>query len=327
MPMARPDLVFVTGELDLDSGRAAAADAALQRAVTDPASPPEITADVSGLAFCDCTGLNILLRAQLAALSHGRTLRLQGANPQLVRSSTAPERSPSSPSTRHPRQPPDPKPWAHAGERCRQRGWGGVGAARGTADRAGAGPLAHPWQPLRRLRGASGTAVPTPGSGPPHMTGAGVRRRNRSCPPRDEADTTPPGEGAPRGARMPGAARGPRGAQPCPSNEPGRRPVRATCASHQDPKGVRTPPTPAAGGQVPPPPGAVRTKSACASPSWPDRPGGREQQAPVPGRQRPPRRTYPIHVRPATPPAASGRGNLRRHRLRPAPLPGAACCR
>lgn len=78
-------LVRLFGELDLDTGRAAELDAALQRAVTDPDGPREITADVSGLAFCDSTGLNILLRAQLAALAHGHTLRLQGPTLQLLR--------------------------------------------------------------------------------------------------------------------------------------------------------------------------------------------------------------------------------------------------
>ncbi|MCX5071046.1 STAS domain-containing protein [Streptomyces sp. NBC_00513] len=81
----RPDLVRVRGELDLDTGRAAELDAALRRAVTDPDNPAEITVDVSELMFCDSTGLNILLNAQLAALSHGRTLRLRAPNPQLVK--------------------------------------------------------------------------------------------------------------------------------------------------------------------------------------------------------------------------------------------------
>ncbi|MFD9381308.1 STAS domain-containing protein [Streptomyces sp. NPDC059999] len=81
---ARPDLVRVRGELDLDTGRAAELDAALRRAVTNPDNPTEITVDVSELTFCDSTGLNILLHAQLAALSHSRTLRLQTPNPQLL---------------------------------------------------------------------------------------------------------------------------------------------------------------------------------------------------------------------------------------------------
>ncbi|MGW7346208.1 STAS domain-containing protein [Streptomyces sp. NPDC054854] len=80
-----PGLVHLFGELDQDTGRSAAIDAALQHAVTHPDSPREITADVSGLAFCDSTGLNILLRAQLAAHTHGRTLRLQGPTRQLLR--------------------------------------------------------------------------------------------------------------------------------------------------------------------------------------------------------------------------------------------------
>lgn len=81
----RPALVRVRGELDLDAGRAAELDAALRHAITDPDGAAEITVDVSQLAFCDSTGLNILLRAQSAALAHGRTLRLQAPNPQLLR--------------------------------------------------------------------------------------------------------------------------------------------------------------------------------------------------------------------------------------------------
>ncbi|MFD3330018.1 STAS domain-containing protein [Streptomyces sp. NPDC058701] len=85
VPATRPAVVVsVAGELDMDVDRTAALDAALQRAITDPGSPPEITIDVSGLGFCDSAGLNVLLRAQLTALSHGRTLRLRGPNPQLL---------------------------------------------------------------------------------------------------------------------------------------------------------------------------------------------------------------------------------------------------
>ncbi|MFD5934819.1 STAS domain-containing protein [Streptomyces sp. NPDC060333] len=81
MPAERPDLISVTGELDLDTDHAAALDAALRRAVTDPANPAKITFDVSGLAFCDSTGLNILIRSQLTAL----TLHLHAPNPQLLK--------------------------------------------------------------------------------------------------------------------------------------------------------------------------------------------------------------------------------------------------
>ncbi|MFD5892283.1 STAS domain-containing protein [Streptomyces sp. NPDC060334] len=77
-------LVRVAGDLDLDADRAAL-DAALRRAVADPDSPTLITVDVSELVFCDSTGLNILLRAQLAALTHGRTIQLRSPNRQLLR--------------------------------------------------------------------------------------------------------------------------------------------------------------------------------------------------------------------------------------------------
>ncbi|MFF4324499.1 STAS domain-containing protein [Streptomyces sp. NPDC001568] len=85
LPAAPPTgvVISVAGELDIDTDRTAALDATLQRAVTDPASPREITVDVSGLGFCDSAGLNVLLRAQLTAHAHGRTLRLHGPNPQL----------------------------------------------------------------------------------------------------------------------------------------------------------------------------------------------------------------------------------------------------
>ncbi|MFD3678409.1 STAS domain-containing protein [Streptomyces sp. NPDC058613] len=86
VPAARPAVVVsVAGQLDMDGGRTAEFDAALQRAVTDPGSPAEVTVDVSGLGFCDYAGFNVLLRAQLTALSHGRTLRLRGPNPQLLK--------------------------------------------------------------------------------------------------------------------------------------------------------------------------------------------------------------------------------------------------
>ncbi|MFD3876004.1 STAS domain-containing protein [Streptomyces sp. NPDC058623] len=86
VPSARPAVVVVSvaGELDMDADRTAELDAALQRAATDPGSPAEITVDVSGLGFCDSAGLNVLLRAQLTALAHGRTIRLRGPNPQLL---------------------------------------------------------------------------------------------------------------------------------------------------------------------------------------------------------------------------------------------------
>ncbi|MFJ1869464.1 STAS domain-containing protein [Streptomyces sp. NPDC088097] len=83
-PEAEHVLRLARGELGLDSGRAVGIDTALRRAVTHPHSTV-ITVDVSELAFCDSSGLNILLRARLTALTHGHTLHLKAPTPQLLR--------------------------------------------------------------------------------------------------------------------------------------------------------------------------------------------------------------------------------------------------
>ncbi|MFF4324486.1 STAS domain-containing protein [Streptomyces sp. NPDC001568] len=81
----RAVVIRVCGELDMDVDHTAALAMALQRAITDPDSPTEITVDVSELRFCDSTGLNVLLRAQITALGHGRTIRLHGPRLQLLK--------------------------------------------------------------------------------------------------------------------------------------------------------------------------------------------------------------------------------------------------
>ncbi|MGW6834852.1 STAS domain-containing protein [Streptomyces sp. NPDC054949] len=100
VPAERADLIRVTGELDLDTDHAAALDAALRRAVTDPANPAKITVDVSGLAFCDSTGLNILIRAQLTALTQAAPSTSTHPTPNSSNSSTH-----RSPHPLHPRHP------------------------------------------------------------------------------------------------------------------------------------------------------------------------------------------------------------------------------
>ncbi|MFD3781461.1 STAS domain-containing protein [Streptomyces sp. NPDC058612] len=69
----------------MDADRTALLNAALQRAVTNPGGPTVITNDVSELGFCDSNGINVLLRAQLTAITHSRTLRLRGPNSQLLK--------------------------------------------------------------------------------------------------------------------------------------------------------------------------------------------------------------------------------------------------
>ncbi|GGZ99947.1 hypothetical protein GCM10010371_69060 [Streptomyces subrutilus] len=79
-----PGLIRVSVELDLDARSGAELDTVLRGAAVDPGSPSEVAVDVGGLAVCDSTGLNILLRARGAAVAHGRTLRLKGSNLQLL---------------------------------------------------------------------------------------------------------------------------------------------------------------------------------------------------------------------------------------------------
>ncbi|MFB7620709.1 STAS domain-containing protein [Kitasatospora sp. NPDC056181] len=79
-------VVTVTGELDLDTGDV------LRRALAVPADEePEdeglerIVVDLSGLRFCDSTGLNILLRTRLDAEAAGLRMELAGPRPVVAR--------------------------------------------------------------------------------------------------------------------------------------------------------------------------------------------------------------------------------------------------
>ncbi|MFD3872233.1 STAS domain-containing protein [Streptomyces sp. NPDC058623] len=78
-------VIRVVGDLDQDTASVQGLDASLWRAVSHPDAPPEIVVDVSGLRFCDSTGLNVLLRARANAVLRGRTIRLAAPNTQLVR--------------------------------------------------------------------------------------------------------------------------------------------------------------------------------------------------------------------------------------------------
>ncbi|MFJ6700680.1 STAS domain-containing protein [Streptomyces sp. NPDC091272] len=73
--------VILTGELDLDASphvRAAVADALAKR-------PTALFLDLTGVSFCDCAGLNALLRARLAVLRAGTDLLVEGICAQLAR--------------------------------------------------------------------------------------------------------------------------------------------------------------------------------------------------------------------------------------------------
>ncbi|MFF9817469.1 ANTAR domain-containing protein [Streptomyces sp. NPDC014006] len=73
--------VTVRGELDLDADDAL--DRALRAAVTLSAGDVEL--DLSGVDFCDCSALNVLLTHRRRALDEGKMLVLGGAAPTVLR--------------------------------------------------------------------------------------------------------------------------------------------------------------------------------------------------------------------------------------------------
>lgn len=73
--------VSVTGEIDIATAPLLAE--ALQEALSDGVT--RIEADLSGVSFCDCSGLNVLLGAARHARTHGRTLRVAGVRSPQVR--------------------------------------------------------------------------------------------------------------------------------------------------------------------------------------------------------------------------------------------------
>ncbi|MEV6976880.1 STAS domain-containing protein [Kitasatospora sp. NPDC093806] len=74
-------IVAVAGELDRDSvdGLRAALDGSPEEGLD------RILVDLAGLGFCDSTGLNVLLRARLAAERAGIRLELAGPRPAVAR--------------------------------------------------------------------------------------------------------------------------------------------------------------------------------------------------------------------------------------------------
>ncbi|GGU46697.1 STAS domain-containing protein [Streptomyces violascens] len=79
--VAGSDLVLVAGELDLDNAQAlyCALRGALDRSVK------ELTVDLRGVGFCDCSGLSALLRLRHRALVQGKTISIQGPCPAVER--------------------------------------------------------------------------------------------------------------------------------------------------------------------------------------------------------------------------------------------------
>ncbi|MFF4185130.1 STAS domain-containing protein [Streptomyces sp. NPDC001691] len=77
----RTDLVLVAGDLDLDSTQT------LHHGLRDrlDRSLEGITLDLREVGFCDCSGLNVLLRLRHRALAQGKTISIRGASPQVER--------------------------------------------------------------------------------------------------------------------------------------------------------------------------------------------------------------------------------------------------
>ncbi|MFE2531336.1 STAS domain-containing protein [Streptomyces sp. NPDC059371] len=76
-----PTLVTLHGELDFASG----ARVRDQLGEALAASPSGLELDLSGLAFCDCAGLNVLLEIRHRAVSVGKTFTVQAASPAVDR--------------------------------------------------------------------------------------------------------------------------------------------------------------------------------------------------------------------------------------------------
>ncbi|WP_329192723.1 MULTISPECIES: STAS domain-containing protein [unclassified Streptomyces] len=73
--------VSVTGEIDIATAPLLAE--ALRAALCDGVT--RVEADLSGVSFCDCSGLNVLLAAERHARTHGRALRVTGVRSPQVR--------------------------------------------------------------------------------------------------------------------------------------------------------------------------------------------------------------------------------------------------
>ncbi|MFK8910959.1 STAS domain-containing protein, partial [Streptomyces sp. YS-3] len=77
VPAGDRQLVTVAGEVDIDADRLLHSTlcAALERARHG------VDLDLSNVDFCDCSGLNILLRIRRHALRDGKTLRVHAVSP------------------------------------------------------------------------------------------------------------------------------------------------------------------------------------------------------------------------------------------------------
>ncbi|GAA3364539.1 hypothetical protein GCM10017744_063730 [Streptomyces antimycoticus] len=83
-------VVVVRGEVDYET--APALSAALHEALR--ASTEGVDADLSGVAFWDCSGLNALLRLRREALAHGKTVTVRSPSRMVRRVLTLTDTSP-----------------------------------------------------------------------------------------------------------------------------------------------------------------------------------------------------------------------------------------
>lgn len=74
-------VVLVEGELDLDSAQTLYQQ--LRRALDR--SVGGLVIDLHGVGFCDCSGLNTLLRVRHRALAQGKTISIRAAGPSVHR--------------------------------------------------------------------------------------------------------------------------------------------------------------------------------------------------------------------------------------------------
>lgn len=80
-PAGGRTVVAVSGEIDIDTEQT------LQRALglALARSSEGVDLDLAGVGFCDCSGLNVLLRVRRIAVANGKTLAVRSASPGIER--------------------------------------------------------------------------------------------------------------------------------------------------------------------------------------------------------------------------------------------------
>src|SRR4051794_18463319 len=81
LPRGERVLVTVRGELDISTDQAL--EAALRKAVSSCTRGVDL--DLSGTAFCDCSGLNVLMAVRRRALDSGKALTIRSASAAVQR--------------------------------------------------------------------------------------------------------------------------------------------------------------------------------------------------------------------------------------------------